>query len=112
MIMSCNSEPEGEKGFTVKVPVLASNRITPEVLWSFGRISDESVSPDQNNVLYGVTYYDIKEDKGFKDLYVYHSKSGQTSRITNSAENKISTCWRPDGKKIGYLSERDDKAHN
>jgi dipeptidyl aminopeptidase/acylaminoacyl peptidase len=106
MIMSCNSEPKSEKGFTPKEPVLTSNKLTPEVLWQFGRIGGETVSPDQTSVLYGVTYYDVKENKGFKDLYVFNLKSGKTSKITNSAENEGSACWRPDGKRIGYLSDK------
>lgn len=106
MMMSCNSEPESEKGFTPENPVLASNRLTPEVLWQFGRIGGETVSPDQRSVLYGVTYYNVKEDKGFKDLYIFNMKSGKTARITYSAENEGSACWRPDGKKIGYLSRK------
>ena len=29
--------------------------IVPEDLWRFGRISEVTLSPDENNVLYGVT---------------------------------------------------------
>ena len=106
MIMSCNPEPESEKGYTPQPPVLTSDRLTPEVMWMLGRISGESVSPDQTKVLYGVTYYKIEEDKGYKDLYVYDLKNEETSRITNTAENEGSACWRPDGEKIGFISKK------
>jgi len=36
---------------------LKSDRMRPEVLWSFGRLSDPQVSPDGRTVLYGVSYY-------------------------------------------------------
>ncbi|HTO34826.1 MAG TPA: hypothetical protein VLZ72_01190, partial [Flavobacterium sp.] len=43
---------------------LTSNRMTPEVLWSFGRLSDPQVSPDGKTILYGVSYYSIEQNKG------------------------------------------------
>ncbi len=106
MTISTNSSAEEEKGYIPSVPVLTSNRLTPEVLWSFGRIGGEAVSPDQTRVLYGVTYYSVEKNKGFKDLYVLDLKTKKSVRITDSAENEGSASWRPDGKKIAYLSNQ------
>jgi dipeptidyl aminopeptidase/acylaminoacyl peptidase len=106
MTISTNSSAEEEKGYIPSVTKLTSNRLTPEVLWSFGRISGETVSPDQTKVLYGVTYYSIEKNKGFKDLYVLDLKTKKSVRITDSAENEGSASWRPDGKKIAYLSNQ------
>jgi dipeptidyl aminopeptidase/acylaminoacyl peptidase len=106
MITSNNAFSEGDKGYTPETPVLKSNILTPEVLWSFGRIGGETVSPDQTLVLYGVTFYKLDDNKGFKDLYVYNLRTKVTTRITDSAENEGSAAWRPDGKRIGYLSSK------
>jgi dipeptidyl aminopeptidase/acylaminoacyl peptidase len=106
MITSSSTNPEGDKGYTPENPVLQSNVLTPEVLWQFGRISGEMVSPDQTKVLYGVTNFKMDENKGFRDLYVSDLKSKATTRITDTAENEGSAAWRPDGKKIGYICRK------
>jgi dipeptidyl aminopeptidase/acylaminoacyl peptidase len=75
----------------------------------FGRVSGETVSPDKKNVLYGVTRYSVEDNKGYKDLYVYNIETGENMRITDTAENEGSAAWRPDGKRIGYLSKKSGK---
>ena len=42
---------------------LTSDIMTPEVLWSFGRLGDVQVSPDGGKILYGVSYYSIEQNK-------------------------------------------------
>lgn len=77
--------------------------MTPEILWSFGRISDVSVSPDNSLVLFSARYYNIQNNKGQTDFYSVPSCCGKTIRITNSPESKYSPQWRPDGKIIGFI---------
>ncbi len=44
---------------------LESDVMTPEVLWSFGRVGEVQVSPDEKTLLFGISYYDIQENKGY-----------------------------------------------
>ena len=81
-------------------------RITPEILWSFGRISNVEVSPDNSTVLYAVRYYDIEKNKSQNDFYIVPVKGGAPIKITNSTDGKFSAKWRPDGKRIGFLSTK------
>ena len=37
--------------------------MTPEVLWSFGRIGNVSVSPDGSKAVYDITYFNKEEDR-------------------------------------------------
>lgn len=106
MSLSCNEVANSEKGFVPKTPVLSSGNLTPELLWTFGRIGGETVSPDKSKVLYGVTYYSVEDNKGYKDLYIYDLNKKQTSKITDDKDNEGNAAWRPDGKKIGYLSSK------
>ena len=96
--MEMNSNPEVSK--------LASDIMSPEVLWSFGRIGDPAVSADGSKVLYSVTKYNIEENKSYRDLYLVGVNGGQPVRITNTPEKETSALWRPDGKKIGFLSAK------
>ncbi len=104
MQTSCASKNEAEAGFSPQVQTLSSSRLTPEILWMLGRISGESVSPDQTKVLYTVTYYSVDEDKGYSDLYLYDIVTDETKRISNTKVNEGGATWRPDGNRIGFLS--------
>ncbi|HQI70382.1 MAG TPA: S9 family peptidase [Bacteroidales bacterium] len=87
------------------IPVLcAQNRLTPELLWKFGRVSDIKLSPDKKTILYGVTYYSLEQNKGNRDLYLVPLAGGAAVNITNSAGSEWNAVWRPDGKKIGFIS--------
>lgn len=98
---------EERKTYIPETPVLTSDVMTPEVLWSFGQLGNTELSPDGQTVLFGVTYYDIKENKPYRELYTVPAKGGEVSRITNTALNESGARWRPDGKRIGYLFAAD-----
>jgi len=93
-----------EKIIEKPVLTLTSDRMTPEVLWAFGRVSDPQVSPDGQTILYGITYYSIEENKGNRELYTIGTDGNNARRITTSAKNEFNAVWRPDGEKIGFLS--------
>ena len=70
LIASCNSQNQ-ENNEQTDAPIigkhdlkLESDILTPEVLWSFGRVSGVEVSPDGSKILYGTSYYSVPENKG------------------------------------------------
>lgn len=83
---------------------LDGDRMTPEALWAFGRVSGIEVSPDGETVLYGVSYYSIEQNKGNRDLYSININGENNKQITKSAKSEFNAVWRPDGLKIGFLS--------
>ncbi|MFA6924842.1 MAG: S9 family peptidase [Bacteroidales bacterium] len=83
---------------------LKSDLITPEVLWAFSRINDVTVSPDKKSILFSVTYYDIPMNKGNRELYTMSIDGKDKKQITHTAANENNPLWRPDGKKIGFIS--------
>ena len=89
-----------------EVQKLTSDIMTPEILWSFGRIGDPAVSPDGKTVLYSVTNYNIEENKSYRDLYTVPVSGGNRVKLTETPEKESSAAWRPDGKKIGFLSSK------
>ena len=85
---------------------LSSDKLTPEVLWSFGRLGGVTLSPDQTQILYGVTYYNLNENRSYRDLYLLPAEGGDPVELTRTGEKEFNEQWRPDGKKIGFLSSR------
>ncbi|WP_297090735.1 S9 family peptidase [uncultured Draconibacterium sp.] len=106
LVVSCTQKEAGQasKNYVPETPRLSSDVMTPEVLWSFGRLGGAQVSPDGTTVLYTVTYYNIEENKSYRDVYSIPVSGGKAVNITNTAANEYNVLWRPDGQKIGYLS--------
>jgi dipeptidyl aminopeptidase/acylaminoacyl peptidase len=98
------SNSEMTKNTLPEVPKLSSDIMTPEVLWSFSRIAEPTVSPDGKTVLYSVTNFNIEENKSYRDLYTVPVSGGGKLKLTDSPEKESSAVWTPDGRKIGYLS--------
>jgi len=109
IIISCNNQTTTEKGddsplIGKKELKLKSDLMTPEVLWSFGRVSGQEISPDGKYILYGVSYYSIEQNKGNRELYTIGTDGNNYRQITQSPKSEFNAVWRPDGKKIGFLS--------
>jgi len=80
--------------------------LSEELLWKFGQVGAPAVSPDSKNLVYSVRFTDLSQNKGNSDLYLYNFSSKKTERLTNTPESESGYCWRPDGQRIGYLSNR------
>lgn len=91
--------------FFIAINIYAqTDKYTPELLWKLGRVSEPELSPDGKTVLFGVTFYKLEENKGNRDLFIVPSTGGAMKRLTDTKHNEINAVWRPDGKKIGFIS--------
>lgn len=97
-LMAQNQEIIGRPDFK-----LQGDRLTPEALWSLGRVSGTQVSPDGKTIVYGVSYYSIEKNKGNRELYSIGLDGENYKQLTHSAKSEFNELWRPDGKKIGFL---------
>nr|WP_321356046.1 S9 family peptidase [uncultured Draconibacterium sp.] len=105
-IVSCTQKESGQvaKNYVPETQKLSSDVMTPEILWSFGRLGGATVSSDGSTISYTVTYYNIEENKSYRDIYTIPVAGGEAKNLTNTASNEYNVVWRPDGKRIGYLS--------
>ena len=85
-------------------PTIENGRMTPEILWSFGRVAGVQVSPDGTKVLYSVSYYSIPENKGNSELFTMNTDGSDKQQITHTATREASARWMKDGKRIAFLS--------
>ena len=81
-----------------------TERYSPELLWKLGRISEVQVSPDGKTILYGITQYNLQENKGLRNLYTLSVEGGTPVQITHLGKSVYNGIYRPDGKKIAYLA--------
>lgn len=83
---------------------LDSDLMTPEVLWSFGRLSDPQVSPDGKQIIYGVSYYSVEQNKSNRDLYIVNIDGSGAKQLTKTKGGEYSAVWRADGQKINFMT--------
>jgi dipeptidyl aminopeptidase/acylaminoacyl peptidase len=89
---------------TVAPLAAQQQRLTPELLWSFARVSDPQISPDARSVVYGVSRCDVTANRCVADLYLVPAAGGAPRRLTSFAGSEFNARWRPDGRRIGFLS--------
>lgn len=87
-----------------QTPDVSSGKMTPEILWAFGRIGGVEVSPDGTRILYPVTYYSIKENKSNTELFVMNTDGSGKRQITETAVGEGAAKWMKDGNHIAFLS--------
>ncbi|MDD2278486.1 MAG: S9 family peptidase [Bacteroidales bacterium] len=85
---------------------ISNARLTPEVLWKFGRLGAAQVSPHGQTVLFTITRYSMEANKGVTNIYSIPVEGGEPTELTTNETNDFSPRWRPDGKRIGFLSSR------
>jgi dipeptidyl aminopeptidase/acylaminoacyl peptidase len=83
---------------------LESDIMTPEVLWSFGRLGDVQVSPDGKTLLYGVSYYSKEQNKSNRELFTLPAEGGTVTQITKTVGGEYNAIWSADGSKIYFLA--------
>lgn len=105
-ILSCENTVQKEEAPIIgKANIkLESDILTPEVLWSFGRLGDVQVSPDGKTLLYGVSYFSKELNKSNRELFTLPSEGGNPTQITKTAGGEYSAIWSGDGSKIFFLA--------
>ena len=105
---SCGAEKEkkeAEAPFIGKHEVKVENgRMTPEVLWSFGRIGGATLSPDGKQLTYTVSYYSVEQNKSHTVIYVSDADGSNAKMLTTSTKSESSPTWIKKGSKIAFLA--------
>lgn len=101
--------------FTIATKAYANNnnlptdRLTPELLWSMGRIGSTVLSPDKTNILYTVTTYNISENRGYSAIYILNSETKETKKLTvNTSKSESDANFIENGRKIVFLCADDN----
>lgn len=102
---SCTkNEEKAENAPLIGRSEIVAEHLTPELLQELGKISDLQASPDGTQVLYGVGYTSVKEDRSNRELFVLDLESGESKQITKTPKSESNAVWSKDGKQIFFLS--------
>lgn len=105
-LTACTTTQDNQQIISKSNRVVENRKMTPELLWSFGQLSDAQVSPDGTKVCYGVRYNDIPQNKGNREIFVCNIDGTQNTQITHSAESEYGAKWVRNGEKIAYMSAK------
>ena len=83
---------------------IAKDIMTPEVLYSFGRVGGPILSPDGSRLVYPVTYVSIDQNKTNAELFVMKSDGSEKKQLTITNTQESNPQWIDGGKKIAFLS--------
>lgn len=72
----------------------AQNTMSPEKLWELGRVGLEDAREEQ--VLYGVSYYDTEANSSVRELYLADLESGSTRQLTEFGKGVYSASFLTD----------------
>ncbi|MCE9677696.1 S9 family peptidase [Shewanella sp. AS1] len=86
----------------------AQKLLTVETLWELSRIGSPIVSPDGKYIIAPVTQYDVPEDKGSTQLYLFNEDGSSQRAITAKGLRVSEATFSPDGKSLAFVSKRDD----
>ena len=78
----------------------AQNKLTPEQLWKFGRISGMGLSKDKQYMIYSVSTPNITENKSARKFYMIAINGGESIEIKNTDSLLVDTKISSDGKYI------------
>ncbi|MDD2530204.1 MAG: S9 family peptidase [Bacteroidales bacterium] len=102
VFVSCKPRPTKEEIVGKPEIEVKDGKLTPEVLWAFGRIGEVSVSPNEDKVLFTVKYFDVKANKGNSEIYSMNIDGSDLKQLTETSGSEWNPLWSPDGKKIGF----------
>lgn len=84
--------------------------LTPEILWSMGRLNNFTLSPCGKKAVYDVTNYDIKQNKGTTTLHLLDMQSGKSKLLTTTQKSEHSARFLPNSENITYISAQEGVA--
>src|SRR3954471_21494399 len=72
-------------------------------------VNDAQISPDGKWVAYTVTRADLEQNASDADIWLASTAGEFPSRLTTSKKSDTPPRWSPDGKRLAFISAREDK---
>jgi dipeptidyl aminopeptidase/acylaminoacyl peptidase len=103
-LLSCKTNTVSEEAIIGQSnPIVENGILTPEVLWSFGRMGEFVVSPDNKTIAYTVSWYSIDKNKSNSELYVMNLDGSEKKQLTFTNAHEFNPQWI-DNNTLAFLS--------
>jgi dipeptidyl aminopeptidase/acylaminoacyl peptidase len=83
-------------------------RFTVEEMLKLRRVSDPQLSPDGRYVAYVVTDVSLEKNSRVNHLWLVPVAGGEPTALVHDDKSDTSPRWSPDGKRLAFLSTRDE----
>lgn len=108
MLTGCSSSKSDDKVIEKPSVEIKNGMLTPEVLESFGRLSELTPSPDGKLIAFTLTYEDIEENKGNSEVYTMNPDGSDMKRITTTAVSEGGLQWINNGKQLAFIAKDEE----
>lgn len=83
---------------------ITSDLLSPELLWSMGRVGNVAVSASGNEIVYNVTYYSVKQNKSHSVLYLMNLQTCKVTQLTHSSASESNAVFISNDTKLLFCS--------
>jgi dipeptidyl aminopeptidase/acylaminoacyl peptidase len=108
IINSCGRNDKNQDSYFFFEPLTQTEiqdaKLTPEVLWKFGRITDSKLSDDGKWIVYCVRRYNVSKNQGNTEIFKISSQGGTPIELSHTSESESNVRWSHNNNKIGFLS--------
>jgi len=87
----------------------ASHKLTAMDEFQIQLPTDPQISPDGKKIVYVRRFADAATDKRYSNLWIINTDGSDHRPLTTGNRSDTSPRWSPDGSRIAYLSDTDDK---
>lgn len=81
--------------------------LSVDVLWQLNRIGSPIISHQGGHIVAPVTKYDVPEDKGSTQLWLFDKEGNSQRPLTAEGMRASEATFSPDGKTLAFISKRD-----
>jgi dipeptidyl aminopeptidase/acylaminoacyl peptidase len=94
--------------FAVATVATAQERVpfSAERSWEIQRIGSPAISPDGKTIVAAVTRYDLKDNKGLTDLWLWSGDGKVERALTTNPASDSSPLFSPDGQSLAFVRQR------
>jgi dipeptidyl aminopeptidase/acylaminoacyl peptidase len=95
-------------GFFVNAQASEKRAFVIDDYYDLKEVSNLSLSPCGKSLAFAVKEYDLKRGKSNSDIFLLDLKTSDLTQVTNHEKSDHSPRWSEDGKKLYFISSRED----